>query len=783
MTGLRVVLVLLVVAMLAQPVLSWELTEQVTRRVAVLVDTSASMTVRDAPSDGEADRSRLGKAVDLLLGGPGQDEGAAPGLLAKLGARYRVNVYEFARQCDQGDPASLEVAAQAAALTVGPSSMDSSEDASIELIALGEGGQTTDFTSAIDKVLADADGGELAGIVLLTDGRHNAVEAPEPKAAKLGLARTPIFPIVMAPDEPPCDAAVLEIEAPQTVMAGDRLLVRAELKLDGLAGRTVEVSLLDGARQAASQRLRVPTNRSTWRPRVLLRDEPKGESLKSYRVRIAPQSGEAFIENNSRPLTVSVTRRKTRLLLIDDRPRWEFRYLRNLFDGRDPAVRLQYVLLRPDSVAGTPRRKPVHASAVRSARESRATSLPASPDEWMKFDVIVLGDVAPQAMEPWQLDTLRRFVVDRGGTLIVVAGPNAMPHAWRGTPLANVLPVRIQRRGDPARDGLADGVRIALTTEGRNHPVMLQSAAGPLGEEAWRSVPPIYWRHPGVEAKPGATVLAYAANKAPSPPPPATAQGDAAAIRRQQARQREIERRNPLVVLHQVSAGRVAAVCFDSTWRLRYRFGDARHHTFWGQVVRWATAQRLRGGSDHVRFGPERTRYEPGESVHVLARIVRRDLSPVLSRDVVVKVFREQKLLMTRRMEYQPASAGMYEADLGMLPGGAYTVQLDAPQAQPLLAADGIETATAEFAVDETGPAELLVLSADRGLLKRLAGLSGGEVFDPQTADQLIDRLGPPSVTTRRRQELRLWDSWPVLMLIVVLAGTEWLLRKRNGLC
>ena len=60
---------------------------------------------------------------------------------------------------------------------------------------------------------------------------------------------------------------------------------------------------------------------------------------------------------------------------------------------------------------------------------------------------------------------------------------------------------------------------------------------------------------------------------------------------------------------------------------------------------------------------------------------------------------------------------------------------------------------------------------------------SGEEVIDPGRTDRLMGLLGPASVTTRHARELRVWDSWPLLVLFILAASAEWLLRKRNGLC
>jgi hypothetical protein len=75
-----------------------------------------------------------------------------------------------------------------------------------------------------------------------------------------------------------------------------------------------------------------------------------------------------------------------------------------------------------------------------------------------------------------------------------------------------------------------------------------------------------------------------------------------------------------------------------------------------------------------------------------------------------------------------------------------------------------------------------LELSADTALLGRLASLSGGVVLQPDEADQLIDALGPRTLTRRQRRELRVWDSWPLLTLILAAVSAEWIIRKRKGL-
>ena len=50
------------------------------------------------------------------------------------------------------------------------------------------------------------------------------------------------------------------------------------------------------------------------------------------KVEIEPVEGEAELQNNSLLFSVDAVTRKNRVLLLDDRPRWETRYLKNLFE-------------------------------------------------------------------------------------------------------------------------------------------------------------------------------------------------------------------------------------------------------------------------------------------------------------------------------------------------------------------------------------------------------------------------------------------------------------------
>ncbi len=636
----------------------------------------------------------------------------------------------------------------------------------------------TDLAAALTKVMTDLPAEQTAGVLLLSDGRHNTPSPVEPVARALGLQQTPVSPIVFGRVRPPpSDVAIAAADAPETVSTNDKVAIDIDLKLDGLAGSNVVVQLFDGDRLVASNAVKVAGD--AVRRRLQLSDVPRTNGLHHYRVMVPPLASEVLTNNNECALPVNVGTDPIKVLLIEGRPRWEFRYLKNLFVGRDATVRLQYVLFHPDRVTDMPAPPARIASVTNSADEAEATALPATDEDWMKFDVIVLGDVDPVELGARAMQTLRAFVTVRGGPLVVIAGPRHMPHAYMGSPLADILPVQCLATDRPVLTAPEPEFRMVPTAEGREH-ILLRMADDPeQNAAAWDSVPPIRWRHALRNTKEGATVLAYAL---PADPPESLKLKQEASVPDEEtlALRRQFERENALVVAQHVAMGNVLFLATDNTWRLRYRRGDVYHHRFWGQVMRWATADRLAGGTPLARLGTDRPRYAVNTPVNVRARLMSADFTPIRQASVYATVWSGDRKLVRRNLPYVADSSGMYAADLGSFAEGTYRVELDVSEVQGL-PAPGAPLST-EFAVTPEIVAERVELSADQGLLTRIASSSGGLVTEPPEIERAIATLGPSVVTHRERRQIELWDSWPFFLLIVALATAEWILRKKERL-
>ena len=298
----------------------------------------------------------------------------------------------------------------------------------------------TDFTSALESILTAIPSEQLAGVLLLTDGIHNGDAAVEPVARQLGARGVHVSSVVVGSSYAPFDLAVADISAPESVFLGDKVRVRGVLTASQASGKNAKISLLlDGEKVDETT---IPISDNLFRREFALSHAPTNNGLARYELAIENIPGERFPSNNTWKVDIAVSDDRTHVLLVDDYPRWDFRYLRNLFYARDKSVHLQYVLMHPDTISGVDvTNRPPAASASRPFGEAEAGALPESPEEWRKFDVIILGDIGPSVLTPEMQTSLAECVKDRGALLVTIAGPRAMPHAFpTNSPLADLLP-------------------------------------------------------------------------------------------------------------------------------------------------------------------------------------------------------------------------------------------------------------------------------------------------------------------------------------------------------
>tara|TARA_R110002096_G_scaffold100173_12_gene222045 strand:- start:480 stop:3632 length:3153 start_codon:yes stop_codon:yes gene_type:complete len=644
--------------------------------------------------------------------------------------------------------------------------------------------RSTDLATALEETLEKVPAESLAGILLLTDGRHNAELPVEDAARQMGAQGSPICVVPIGSRIGPRDASILTVRNPESIYLGDRIAIRSELKLDGLRGQRVNARLIFEGETVAEQTVSVPADQ--FRTELRFSHTPEEKGIFDYRLEIDPIADELFSDNNRWDFKCAVTDDRTNVLIVDGFPRWEFRYLRNLFYGRDKSVHLQYVLLNPDEIHGRERNEKIEASAARKFGDAEATHLPSDDNEWRKFDAIILGDVPPAAFSSDRWKVLRECVSERGCMLVCIAGPRYMPHAFSNDDFADLLPVQYTPGVSPAGNPNEE-FRLELTSSGFSNPILQQSLSRSVNRQIWGSIPPMAWRFQSDRVKEGAEILAYAMADGENGGQDAAFSGDPGDVEaalEQLANQKEFEQDNALLVTQRFGLGRVVMLNFDSTWRFRYGVGDTYHHKFWGQMMRWGTGENLRSGGEYVRLGTDQLSYTPNAPVKVTAKVLDRNREPITGGSVNVSLFKGNTRLQRRQMTYREGSNGIFETELDPISEeGNYKLILDGGPVNRARNESGLDIVQTELLVVNSKSAiELAELTADHDFLAQTAQLSGGAVASIDNAESLLSYFGAAKEVIKERNDVKLWDKWPLLLLFVGFVTTEWILRRRGGL-
>jgi uncharacterized membrane protein len=696
---LRSLFLVLVLLLLLRPTLILTLEGHVRRTLLLLFDGSASMGIQDAH----------GTRHDLLTGILKDNKLR---LLSRLERTYDVASFQF------GD--------KLAELTT------SNGHAWVD--ALATNAPATAIGDAVREAISRKRGQPLAGIFLVTDGANNAGSSPREVATLAGQEGVPLY-VYGVGRSAPKDIAVVGLFAQELAFVDDEVTVNVRVRGQGMAGRTGQIALKLGEQIVAQEPLTFSNDAEQV---VTLTFTPKDKGEFDLTAIVAPFSDEVVKDNNSRAQHLRVIDAKIKVLLVEQGPRWEWRYLQALL-LRDRRVKLKCVLLEGDP-------------GIASGPDSPyLDGFPKIKEELFQYDLVILGDVDPKTFSAEQFDFLGRFVSDFGGSLLMVAGKRFSPYAYRKTVVERMLPVEF----DPMTETLGDTpattpIKLELTAEGKTSAMFRLSDRQEESLARWANLPPIFWVCRVSRAKPAAEVLLVDAD-----PAKATRAG-----------------KMPVVASQQYGMGRVMFVGTDNTWRWRKNVGDIYYVTLWGQMVQRLALTHLLGGAKRTQLSASRQNYFMGERVTVYARLYTAAFEPVT--DATVRGFHANRTApgpgAGAETEVQlrpvPDQPGTYRGEFVAPAPGNYKFFLERDQETQL-----------DFTVLEP-KFELGESAMNLPLLKELATLSGGVYLRDDDLRRLPEIIGRRADKVTSTQEVELWSSPLCFLVLLALVTTEWILRK-----
>lgn len=458
LASLRVTAIAVLALALARPVLV--LSSSIPQRnvVAVVVDDSRSMAVRDMDGAARSD-------IVMRLAG-----GSDSALLRSLADRYQLRVFRLGGGGRLADASGIRY-----------------------------DGTRTRLASSLLRVEDDLAGVPTAGVVLLSDGADNTATTPgEPglteQLLSLRARRVPVYAVGIGRERFARDVEVARVEAPRTLLRDASLYVQVVLVQRGYGGARLPVVVEDSGRIVGTATAVLPRDGEAVSLRIRVPASEVGARLLEVKVPVQP--GELIAENNARSTLVVVRDRREKILYVEGEPRFELKFLRRAVE-EDGNIQL-VTLLRSS-------RDKFLRLGVDDSLEL-AAGFPRTREELFAYRAVVLGSVEAAFFTGDQLRMLADFVGERGGGLLLLGGRDALGEGgYGGTAVSDALPLELQ--GVPGDAAVVTALRARPTAAGSGHPALQLAVTDSATRARWEALPPLTSVNRLGRPKPGATVL------------------------------------------------------------------------------------------------------------------------------------------------------------------------------------------------------------------------------------------------------------------------------------
>jgi hypothetical protein len=588
----------------------------------------------------------------------------------------------------------------------------------------------TNIDAALNDTLKQHD--NLRAVIMLSDGDHNMGQPPIAAAQKFRVRNIPLFAIPVGSTQRLPDIEILTVNAPSYGIVGENVQIPFTIRssLDREVRSVIRVRDERGNEQSKS--IVIPPNAETYES-LLWRIRKEGSS--TLEISLPVHERELIATNNTRKFSIAGRPEKIRVLVVESRPRWEYRFLRNAL-SRDPGVELSCLLF--------------HTTLGPGGGPHYISSFPSKPEELAPYDVIFLGDVGigNNQLTKEQCSLIRGLVENQASGVVFLPGSKGHQFSLLDTELADLMPVVLD---DTQRNGIRDSLAtpLSLTSEGRSSLLTLLGDNEEENPEVWRQLPGFFWHAPVIKAKAGAEVLAVHGNNRGKFGP------------------------TPLLVTKSAGNGKVLFMGIDSAWRWRRGVEDLYHYRFWGQVARWMSYQRNMAAGKRVRvyFNPERP--QTGDMVTINANAFEPDGSPLRDGGVDVDLTSPDGRAQRLSLEKLESTWGSFSGRFTIDQPGTWKLRVinSKDESNPLetsLVAQGSE-------IEKTGQPAL------PEVLEEIARITRGRMIQPDQIPSLVNDIKALPEPRPIISSTPLWSHWATVTALIALLATFWTARKLSG--
>jgi uncharacterized membrane protein len=358
-------------------------------------------------------------------------------------------------------------------------------------------GYQTPLSKLLKQFLGETTRKRTLGVLLFTDGRDTQNQDLASIGVLFDQKKVPLYPVGVGQAQKQSeltDIRALAIEAPLTTFQENTFVVHTAFSLLGCAHKKLKATLRVEDKEV-EQILFTPTQDQEQKFVEFSHSLPQ-KGLYKISVEVQPLSleeaeEELSSENNRIETFIEILEGAIKVVYLEGQNRSEYAFLNRAFKQAREIQIKGFLLLK---------------------KFSALQEIPQTLEDWLKYDVILIGDVPATSFTQAQLETLHQAIDQGGRGFLMIGGfDNYGAGLYQQSPLAPLLPVEVS-----PQDGQHEGrIQACLTPEGTQHFVLRLESDPAQSVALWKSFPPLEGHTKILKIKPTAVTLLETPEKDP----------------------------------------------------------------------------------------------------------------------------------------------------------------------------------------------------------------------------------------------------------------------------
>jgi len=419
--------------------------------LAVVIDDSESMTIKD---DGKTRRAdELAKQMKETS------------LIKRLSEKFKVRIYRFSNEAERID--TLE--------------------------RLTFNGKHTRMESVTNLLREELGTVPLSGVVLITDGADNGSQEFSESLARLESRKIPFYNVGVGTDRIDKDAEVLKIAAPREMLKESTAVVTVSFRSHGFAGQKGTLKVREnGGALVKTDDITFAADGEIAEKSVDLPVKTEGARVFTFSIEV---KDDRIAENNALDALITVRNDHPKILYIEGEPRWEFKFLKRAIED-DKNLQL-VTMLRESQNKWLTEGKDENDKVLMGG-------FPMKKEDLYQYKGLIIGSIEAPFFKQEQQDMIVDFVFNRGGGFLMLGGKNSFSGGfYQSSGIASILPVDLTSD----KLNIFQILKVMLTDIGKTNTLTKLSPDAALNTKTWSELPALGDFNKTLSAKAGAVTL------------------------------------------------------------------------------------------------------------------------------------------------------------------------------------------------------------------------------------------------------------------------------------